>query len=167
MISLPPVDFEVRGELYCSPLGIQLLKKRPDFINSVWRNPLTRRTLNLEAYRIVTELEDIYGRKYIEDVKRNQGKYLLFRHINTAAMLDVRGFEQVKVVGHYFADEHSLLTDFIENVRTGRVDSDFEGLNSCALAEIQILLLARNRIRFGNDKNGRAILVDPPRGLFL
>jgi len=142
---------------YCTPEGLKILERNPNFIDSVWLNESCREFLGSRNGKDFTKIHD--GKDvYVE--KTGTSFRELERYFKIDEIIQEQQFKHIKSAENYFGDENKILLKYYPYNFDSYIPSNIE-LKEEVSEEFYTFCHLTNYNEFGIKEDGDLIVLDP------
>ncbi|MEI7719132.1 MAG: hypothetical protein WCI72_04645 [archaeon] len=142
--------------IWTSEHGRKLLEETPNFVQSVWNNPDTRKFWFPKDKKIFTKI-NYHGTTLVEKAGDDEFEIGRYAYIEKEIIED--GLKNVRIARIYLQKEKTLLMEFLESCYDSTIRRNWE-LNSEA-GDSYSELIAREQMDYARDNDGNLIIYDP------
>jgi hypothetical protein len=156
-LSMLPVNMKLDYHcgMLCTEYGLDLLRRKPDFVQSVWENPANREPSSSKYISKIHDGQETYLEKSGVD-EREMKKYGAM-----SSILKESGCRHIRVASPYFLKQDRLLIEFLKNPYNFDGERNEIQANKEALNEVWDVLMLGFSMEFFADQNGDLVILDP------
>jgi hypothetical protein len=149
------MKLEYRCGMLCTEYGLELLERKPDFVQAVWENPANR----LPWFR--RDLTKIHYEQQLFIEKGGVDETELQKYAAMSLQLEKRGCEHIRIAKPYFFKEDRLLVEFLKNAYQFGGAANKRQASEDAKEEAWDILMMSFSMEWFVEENGDLVVLDP------